>query len=409
MNRFLWIIIGWFAVLTSAHAEKSFEPGVQALQKKRYAEAVKYFKNAVAQEPNASIAWYFLGESLAKVGSRDESICAFFKVLDLPQPDSTDRNQAHLAAARIQEIRKNYQPSSPLNCRRILAEIVQKSVGDSRPLQDRLKSCDQEVAISAAEEILGNPDSQKEPLELFLPAAALFRHGKKDDAVFWFYAAQLRARYQLVFERGDRGQLLAAMMMTIGIPINNYAFQDVEKLGRILEQVLEWDKRTPNPFNNKPKTPDTDRAIEQIYSGFHKLEQKIIAEKADLESKARAAAPMIEQTYSKQASSLCSKGQIDPADANQVIEKEWLLVIEFVERNTDVIREVGPIKGVGRESYIRKSGEIVPSRYIASVGGDRSVYAVIDVSRSGEVAFSLACLTHRSLGQRDPFKDICKQ
>jgi len=392
-----------------AHAQIPFESGVQALQGERYAEAVSYFKNAVAQEPNASAAWYFLGESLAKVGSKDESICAFFKVLGLPQLDSNGQNQAALAASRIQELRINYQPSHPLKCGEILATFIPKTNGDPRPPQDRLKSCDPKVAIDAAEEILGNPGSLKEPLGMFPPAAALFRHGKKDDAVFWFYAAQLRTRYQLVFEKGDRGQLLAAMMMTTGVQINNYAFQDVEKLSRVFEQVLEWDKKTPNPFSNKPGTPDTDKAIEQIYSGFHKLKQKIIAEKADLENQARAAATMIGQAYSKQESYLCGKGKIDPADANQIIENEWRLIIEFVKANADVIKEVGSIKGVGRESYVRKSGEVVPSRYIASVGGDRSVYAVIDVSRSGDVAFSLACLTHRSLGQRDPFKDICAQ
>ena len=98
-----------------------------------------------------------------------------------------------------------------------------------------MESCDPRIAVAAAEVFINNPDMLKEPLELFKPAFVLFLNGKKDDAVFWFYAAQLRVRYQLVFEKGDRGQLLSIMMMTVGAPINNYAFQDISNLNRILD------------------------------------------------------------------------------------------------------------------------------------------------------------------------------
>lgn len=384
---------------------------MRAFQNEQYADAVKFFKNAITQEPDASAPWYFLGEALVKSGSKDKALCAFARILDLHETDENSaQTQRDLAIARIQALSEGYQPSHPLDCKLILKDIVPTSDSDSRSLQDRLKSCDPQVAIGAAEKILDDPDSLKEPLELFSPAAALFQHGKKDDAVFWFYAAQLRVRYQLVFEKGDRGQLLAVMMMTVGAPINNYAFQDVEKFIRILDRVLEWDKRTPNPFRKESKAADTDKQIEQIYAGLRNLKLKIRAEKTDIESKARSAAPMIEQSYRQYANSYCGKGQIDPADANQIIEKEWRLIMEFVKNNAEVIREVGTIRGIGRESYTQRPGEIVPSRYIASVGGERSAYAVIDVSRAGgKAVFSLACLAHLSLGQRDPFKDVCKQ
>jgi len=82
--------------------------------------------------------------------------------------------------------------------------------------QERLASCDSKVVVAAAKEIVNRPDTFKEPFELFSVAAALFQHGKKDAAVFWFYAAQLRVRYQLVFEPGDKDRLMAIMLMTIG-------------------------------------------------------------------------------------------------------------------------------------------------------------------------------------------------
>lgn len=179
-----------------------------------------------------------------------------------------------------------------------LEKTVTKIIDDSpKTLKERMESCDSKTAVAAAEEFIKNPDMLKEPLELFNPALVLFLHGKKDDAVFWFYAAQLRVRYQLAFEKGDRGQLLAIMLMTVGQIINNYAFQDVSNFGRILDRVLEWDKKAPNPFHDKARSESIDKQIEQVYSGFRELKAKLVAEKDDMERKARLAAPEMDRMY----------------------------------------------------------------------------------------------------------------
>lgn len=284
------------------------------------------------------------------------------------------------------------------------------SAASTLPAIDRLKSCEPRVAVQAANEILNSPDIFKEPLQIFSPAYILFQNGKKDEAVFWFYAAQLRVRYQLAFEKGDRGQLLSIMLMTVGPPINNHAFQDVARLDRILDQVLVWDKSSPNPFREKARSPEAETNLEKIYSGMRDLKAKLGAEKAELEQKAKAAAPQIELMVTQSRTQPCRPGEIDPAQANQTIEREWLQVMDFVRRSADVARLVGTIKGVGRESSTMKSGEVVPSRYIVSVSADKPGYAVVNVSRtSGNAEFSLACVTHISMGQRDPFKDVCSQ
>jgi len=188
-----------------------------------------------------------------------------------------------------------------------LDKTISKIIDDTpKTLKERLESCDPRIAVAAAEEFINSPDMLKEPLELFGPALVLFLHGKKDDAVFWFYAAQLRVRYQLAFEKGDRGQLLAVMLMTVGPPINNYAFQDVDNLDRILVRVLEWDKKVVNPFRDKARTEDIDKQITQVYSGFRDLKAKLVAEKDDLEQKAKLAAPKM-QAISAEFSNRCRK------------------------------------------------------------------------------------------------------
>lgn len=105
--------------------------------------------------------------------------------------------------------------------------------------EERLASCDSKIALAAAKEVIDAPESLNEPLGLFQPAIVLFMHGRKDEAVFWFYAAQLRVRQQMIVNNGDRGQLMTVMLMTVGPPINNYAFQNVPRFIEILDRVLD--------------------------------------------------------------------------------------------------------------------------------------------------------------------------
>lgn len=206
--------------------------------------------------------------------------------------DSRDKQQI---LALLDQLEKNPLGASQGNN---LEKTVIKIIDDSpKTLKERMEACDSKIAVAAAEEFINNPDMLKEPLELFNPALVLFLNGKKDDAVFWFYAAQLRVRYQLVFEKGDRGQLLSVMMMTMGPAINNYAFQDISNLNRILDRVLEWDKKTPNPFHDRIRSKEEDKRLEQVYSGFRELKAKLVAEKDDMERKARLAAPEMDRMY----------------------------------------------------------------------------------------------------------------
>lgn len=278
--------------------------------------------------------------------------------------------------------------------------------------EDRLKSCNPGIAIDAAKEIVNSPATLKEPLMLFSPAAVFFQHGLKDDGVFWFYAAQLRVRYQLAFEKGDRGQLLSVMLMTTGPVINNYAFQDVSNLGRILDRVLEWDKTTHNPFREKPRSEAIDKQLEQVYAGLRDLRTKLVAEKSDLEAKARKAASDIDRAYTQKDNPLCRKGQLDPAYAAQEAKKEWSLVIDFIKNNKEVIREAGGIKDIYPASSTKNSTEVMPHRYEVSVNGvgGKSIYPIIGVTRSdGNTKFTLDCISHLSMGYREAFKDACSQ
>jgi hypothetical protein len=278
--------------------------------------------------------------------------------------------------------------------------------------ESRLKSCDPAIALAAAEEIVHDPASLKEPLSLFAPATVMFLNGKKDEAVFWYFAAQLRTRYQLAFEKEDRGQLLYVIAKTEGKLISSYALQDIAKFNKTIDQVLEWDKKTANPFRDQPKTADSDENIKQLYAGFSDLKSNLAADKDKYETRARRMAPGLEQQYMEQSSALCGKGQIDPAYAEQEKKNEWAKVLDFVKNNNDVAREAGKIKDATPVSSTRSSNEVMPSRYEVSVSGEngKPVFAIIDVIRlSGKTSFFLTCTTHTPLGSRNLSKDACLQ
>jgi hypothetical protein len=88
-------------------------------------------------------------------------------------------------------------------------------------------------------------------------AARLFREGKKDEAVFWFYVGQLRYRFHLktkpnVDPSGDPA-LFSSLSATVGKTINEYAGGDVEDWVKAIDRALKWDADTPNGFTSKKK------------------------------------------------------------------------------------------------------------------------------------------------------------
>jgi hypothetical protein len=105
------------------------------------------------------------------------------------------------------------------------------------------------------------PDQLKDGIEKRHPAAyyvlagKLFSDGARDEAVFWFYAGQLRYRFHLAANpklppSGDPA-LFASFSQVLGQPINEYAFGDLAQLTATIDKVLAWDERTDNSFTSK--------------------------------------------------------------------------------------------------------------------------------------------------------------
>lgn len=275
------------------------------------------------------------------------------------------------------------------------------------PLEDRMKSCDPAIAIAAAKEVIADKDQVKEPLMLFSPSMVLYQHGARDEAVFWFYAAQLRTRYQLVFEQGDRGQLLMVMMM-VAPGINNYAFQDVARFNRTLDKVLEWDRKTPNPYREREQTPEEREKVKAVYRGIDEMRKKLAAEKEEIEKQAREAAPHMQAMMDPKRGA-CAPGKPDPMYDRVTIEEDKVKVVEAAKVHPEVLKQAGTIQTTSWQSWLGRGGETLPYRHTVWVkGSNGEVWVEMNVIRSGrESRFELACTTPLSLSKRPALGDVC--
>lgn len=279
------------------------------------------------------------------------------------------------------------------------------SADQELPAKDKLLSCDTQLALSAAYEILNNPLILGEPLEMFAPVMALYQNGKKNDAVFWYYVAQLRAQNQLAYQNGDRGQLIAVMSMTTGSLINNYAFQDTSKLNATLDTVLAWDKKTQNPYLKKPILLKDKVGIG--YKFIETLKGKISSPHKETEDLARKNSAMYDQLLEDRRKQMCKPGQPDPALIPQIVKNEKLQVVEFVKTNEKVLSEASTVENASLSLSTTNGDSSLPFRYEIDVGG---IHAIVNVTReNGNAKFFLACTTKMSLGSRNPNKDVCSQ
>lgn len=125
---------------------------------------------------------------------------------------------------------------------------------------------DTRLAIETIQILNGNSAEDKlfamkavlEKPELFAPpvfyvmSRELFNAGDKDAAAFWFYAGQLRARFDANRCADVTARSAVSQMNDMfGEPINEYAFQDLTKLEETILNVIAWDKATPHRYDHR--------------------------------------------------------------------------------------------------------------------------------------------------------------
>jgi len=115
------------------------------------------------------------------------------------------------------------------------------------------------------------------PASYYLYAMRLFGEGRKEDAVFWFYAGQLRYRFHLAanpqLPRDGDPAVMSALNAQVGEVINGWAGGDPVAWAKQIDRALAWDDKTPNGFTSKQKHAQPWR---EIRSGLEAMKATIV-------------------------------------------------------------------------------------------------------------------------------------
>jgi hypothetical protein len=118
--------------------------------------------------------------------------------------------------------------------------------------------------------------AESHPGALYAYARRMFDAGRKDDAVMWFYAGQLRFRYHLKanpsLPRDGEPALMVSLNATVGQTINEWAGGSPRQWADSIQKALDWDAKSPNPVTPKEQY---GAALADMRSGLTDLAQQI--------------------------------------------------------------------------------------------------------------------------------------
>lgn len=282
----------------------------------------------------------------------------------------------------------------------------------------RLGSCDAVVVRKAVEEMLGDPKTLQEPLMLFHAASGERIAGRTEEAAFLYLAARLRTSRQILFEKGDRPQLLSIMLMTSGPLVMPILEADPELARRVVKRVMDWDRATPDPFREREaaKSGEIAEKLTAIDAGLTRLPDQLRDDPARV-AQARQALDESERRIKASYAQRCGPGTLDPADAEAATERIKSAAESLARTHPFVVAQAGgEVKAASVGTYQMGPGRL-PTRLTASVSpaSGKAFYAEVDAESTitperklGAVKMSLACITDLWIGQRGAFwKDVC--
>ncbi|GAB3932485.1 hypothetical protein GCM10028827_30670 [Mucilaginibacter myungsuensis] len=123
---------------------------------------------------------------------------------------------------------------------------------DTRKAADiikKLASKDSKEVAAAKKLVLADPNAHIPPV-LYALSNTLYLEKKFDDAAFWFYVAQLRARYD-VNRCADRTATSLQYNQAYGAQINKYATKDIPKLRKTVARVIQFVKTNNEQYDQR--------------------------------------------------------------------------------------------------------------------------------------------------------------
>jgi hypothetical protein len=94
-----------------------------------------------------------------------------------------------------------------------------------------------------------NPNSYNPPV-LFVLSYELYHFGNKINGMFWFYLAQLRARYD-VNRCADKTANASDYDLTFGPPINAFSSAHLDTLTQVIVKVIAFEKSNEENYDQR--------------------------------------------------------------------------------------------------------------------------------------------------------------
>jgi hypothetical protein len=129
------------------------------------------------------------------------------------------------------------------------------------------------------------PDSH--PSVIFAYSMRLFKAGKQDNAVVWYYVGQIRYRFHLMAnpdlpKDGDPA-LLASVNSSLGTAISDWAGGTPRTWANSINRALTWDATQPNTFTPKEahsaELEQVRKSVQEQRDHILKTEAEILSER----------------------------------------------------------------------------------------------------------------------------------
>lgn len=272
----------------------------------------------------------------------------------------------------------------------------------------------------AANELLRDPQTLREPLVMFPAASGERAAGHSEEAAFLFLAARLRTSRQILFEKGDRPQLASVMIGLVGPLVMPVLESDPPLARRVVARLIEWDRATPDPFRDRPEAKGGDAAtkLADIDAALTRLGDQFPDDPSRV-AKARIANQQVELEITSKLAKTCGPGTLDSTEVQAAIQHITSQAESFAKMHPFVVAKAGgTVRSVSVGSYKAGGPSRLPSRITVTVSPEtgRGFFAEVDAQiaitsnrKLGAVSMSIACVTSLSIGSRDgTWNDVCQ-
>ncbi len=114
-----------------------------------------------------------------------------------------------------------------------------------------LQGQDSPTRASLIRQIQQNPQNYT-PAVLFVLSSRLYESGRRGEAMYWYYAAQLRTRYDVNRCRDESVRAtLTALNNAYGAQIEAYAQQNIPTFRQMVAAAIHFENNTPHGYDHR--------------------------------------------------------------------------------------------------------------------------------------------------------------